>query len=573
MPPATAADWGINMSVEKYIKDNVGSLIVADKVYIAPNIPEKKLNAAVSSMAPDIDPDYVIAVVDTSLLSGAKDGCLFTGDAIYFHSLGLSAYKVFFTNIQKVEYIYTEVVNEKGKIEKTEKVVIQYKGGQLKDITNFIPLIKKKKLAEMINGIILEVGESGEFVTNSQATPLSMMDENIKMDYIKIMCNFSYSDTQVIGSKEYSEIISLIVRINLNAPSRLLIRNYMMDGENHEENVIIIKRLEQCVEESSFELIKKSLMKDILYLHRVRNRDLSWKDNTFIVKLQETLRVSTEQIEYIVDAIKSDEEILEKRKSDTEIKKSMKEIAAKATAVGVPLAAIYLSGSVLGVSAAGLTSGLAALGMGGILGFSSMFTGIGVAVLIGVGTYKGVKKITGISDLENNKQRELMIQAIIKASQKSMNYLIEDINEITQQLRKELEKGLQNELVIQKISGLLARLCNGAQVTSDRIQYAQKESIISKLPKNLDKVRLFELTTQPTKEKYRRTVLACYTIENVVDDDGKTKELYVLNDQIGLGELEQLHLTFEAIGYFSIKDAAVASAKGFVKNVANTIKG
>ena len=46
------------------------------------------------------------------------------------------------------------------------------------------------------------------------------------------------------------------------------------------------------------------------------------------------------------------------------------------TAVGVPIAAVVYSGSVVGLSAAGITSGLAALGLG--LG---MVPGIGVAIL------------------------------------------------------------------------------------------------------------------------------------------------------------------------------------------------
>ena len=78
-------------------------------------------------------------------------------------------------------------------------------------------------------------------------------------------------------------------------------------------------------------------------------------------------------------------DILNKRKNDSQIAKSFKDIAAKAGAVGVPLAAIYFSGSVVGFSAAGITSGLATMGLGGLLGFSGMVTGIGTVVLIGVG--------------------------------------------------------------------------------------------------------------------------------------------------------------------------------------------
>ena len=120
-------------------------------------------------------------------------------------------------------------------------------------------------------------------------------------------------------------------------------------------------------------------------------------------------------------------------------------MVAKAGAVGVPIAAVYFSGSVVGLSAAGITSGLATLGMGGVLGFSSMVTGIGAAVLIGVVAYNGIKKVTGAKDLENNKQRELMIQTVIKNLQKTINYLIEDVNYISSELMQAIENQIADE--------------------------------------------------------------------------------------------------------------------------------
>ena len=91
---------------------------------------------------------------------------------------------------------------------------------------------------------------------------------------------------------------------------------------------------------------------------------------------------------------------------------------------------MYFTGTA-GVSAAGITSGLAALGLKGFLGLSPM--------MAGVGTYSGLKKLTGISELENNKTREVMLLEIIKNSQASINILIEDINEITVRLTDAVE--------------------------------------------------------------------------------------------------------------------------------------
>lgn len=74
--------------------------------------------------------------------------------------------------------------------------------------------------------------------------------------------------------------------------------------------------------------------------------------------------------------------------------------AAGLAAVGVPLAAVYVSGSVIGLKAAGITAGLAALGLG--LG---MATGLGVVALLGAGAYFGVRALLGSAARSNERLR------------------------------------------------------------------------------------------------------------------------------------------------------------------------
>lgn len=358
---------------------------------------------------------------------------------------------------------------------------------------------------------------------------------------------------------------------------RLSLRSYMCDKNSIEDSKSLIEYLSANVPNGCIDIVKKSLMKDIIYIYKLKSDIEQWKNDRFIIELQNELNINDEQIELIISVIKNDENILNERKNDSEIVKSMKDIGAKAGAVGVPLAAVYFSGSVIGMSAAGLTSGLATLGMGGLLGFSSMFTGIGVVALLGVGTYKGIKKVTGLSELENNKQRELMLQAIIKNSQKSLNYLIEDVNEISKQLTEEINKGMEATIKIKKLSKILEMMSNGAKETSSKINYAEEEAIIAKLPKYLDRTRLEELTNEPTKEKLRLFVLSYYiekeiTIENS-DNMQEIKTVLELDDKQELNVLDQLYSALESIGYMNIKDATLASAKGvaksFVKNFLN----
>jgi len=560
------------MSVENYIKMNVVN--VCDKVYVVPEIPEKKLNNAISAIAPNVNPEYVLAIADSTLLGSAKEGIVFTGDSMYLKYKLEEKQEYKFENLIKARFELTKEQKSNGKVEEKKHIYLHLNDERIIELSSNMFAINYENLVDLINGIINEAGEEKEYVATSQMLPLAAMDNEIKDTYIKIICNFAYSDDKIIDSKEYAEIISLIVRIDYNSENRLKIRSYMCDNSEIEETESLIRYLNDNVPEGSLDIIKKSLIKDILYIYKIKNDINSWKKNEFLTSLQAKLKIEDKHIDLIITAIRTDEEILTLRKNDSEIKKSMKDLAAKAGAVGVPLAAIYFSGSIVGMSAAGITSGLATLGMGGILGFSGMVTGIGMVVLLGVGTYKGIKKFTGVGDLENNKQREMMLQAIIKNSQKSLNYLIEDVNEISRLLMEEIKNGLETSKKIEKLSALLSMISKGAKETAEKINYATSESVISHLPKTLDMIRLEELTNEPTKEKLRGYILSCYFEQEVDNEEEEIKNIeLVLNDKLPLNQLEELYSFFEAIGYTNIKDAAIASAKGAAKNLVKNVFG
>jgi len=569
------------MSVENYIKKNVSNL--CDKVYIAPEIAEKKLNNAISSIALGVNPDYVLAIADATVFGSAKEGCVFLGDTVYIRGMMEKTQEYKLKSILSAEYKCTETKKNNGKIEIKKEVLLNFDNDKTTVLTSCLNGIDFEKFTNLINGIIAEAGEEKSFESTSQTIPLALMDEGIRNAYIKIVCNFAYFDDDIIDSQEYAEIISLIVRIDSNAKDRLQIRNYMCDISIEEENDTLLHYLNDNVPEGSFDILRKSLFKDILYIFRIINKSEDWNNNQFIIELQHKLQVEDNQLELIIAAIQNDEDILSQRKNDSQIKESMKELAAKAGAVGVPLAAIYFSGSVIGMGAAGITSGLATIGMGGLLGLSGMVTGLGMVVLIGVGAYKGIRKVTGVSEIENNKQRELMLQAIIKNAQKSLNYLIEDVNEISIQLSKEIRNGEVSTKRTEKLAALLGMMSKGAKATTQKIDHAEIESVISHLPKTLNIAEFEELTKEATKEKLRVFVLSCYIEKEVIiinAEDKQEKEdvnveskktEFVLVDQLSLNTLEQLYSVFENIGYTNVKDIALAktkvAVKGFVKNI------
>ena len=563
------------MSVESIIKQNVNK--VSEKVYIAPDIPEKKLNNAIISITENKeDPDVIIAVIDTTaIMNNAKNGFIFTGNSFYFRNLWEKPIQIKYENIKSAKIKTKLIKNEDGTGKETKTIFIEdYEGNVL--FENTVSLINQEEFVNLINQIITKVkNENGIFSyeNSSQYTPLSDCDSSVKLAYIKLICNFALSDDGIVDSREYSEIYSLLVRNDFNYKERICIRAYITNNMGKNPNEDLISIMKEKVPEGSFDVLTKSIIKDLIYINYKKGNSLdSWGKNEFITALAQQLNVSAEQISFMIQNIQNDEDIIAKRKSNTEIQKSINDLVAKAGAIGVPIAAVYFSGSVVGLSAAGITSGLATLGMGGILGFSSMVTGIGTAIIISFITYNKLKKITGTKDLEENKTRELLIQNAIKNLQKTINYLIEDVNYISSELLQCIENQNKDEEKIIKLKKLLQIFIDASNNSSQRLLTNAKEAIIVKLPAKLNKIKFDELTSEPTKQKLRPFVYEMYikTIENTKEGESQKIEYY-LDDSKETGYYERLYQIFDVIKYFELAATAKAYGNKFRKDALNKL--
>lgn len=549
------------MSVEQIIKDGAKGLCT--QVYIAPSIEEKKLNNAVTAIAPGTDPAVVVAIIDTTLFASGKEGLVFTGDTLYYRGTFAKPLSISYSDIGKAEYKTTEKTDEKGKVTTTKIVTVFDKSDKvLLDIQN--PLFKHDKFSELLDAIIAEGGEEGDYQTSLQSQQLAEMDVEVKMAYIKAVCNYLHHGMESIDNKEYAEIISLIVRNNVDNEHRFILRQYLMNKDGLEDNEALVKFLNANVDEGSLKDLKTSLIQDVIRVFRVRESgkegcDYSgWTDDGFIRALQKMLGVTDEQINFFLEKLQNDEDIINKRQTNSDIEKSLKNLATKAGAVGIPLAALYFSGSLWVY--------------GGSL---FLFGGLGpLAIAAGLGFlgYQGLKKLTGMSEIENNSQREIMLQGIIRNSQKSLNFLIEDVNYIAKVLSDELTKGQTAAVMIEKLKRQLIMLSQGASTMSGRVSLAEKEAVIAKLPPKLDMRRFEELTSKPTMQKYRPVVLAGFVATQTKVSDGTTKTEQRLNYDLTLNQLEEIHGVLDNIGYYSMSSAGLASAKGLVKDLFNKAK-
>ena len=172
-------------------------------------------------------------------------------------------------------------------------------------------------------------------------------------------------------------------KIRLSADSREVIRRSLAAGEAQPLELIdLAKEVVSKVQADERDVVAFSIVKDMTWISRTDGIVLP-SARASIRAVAEAFGKDAEQIMKLADKIIEHEEAMIKGDmTASELEKGMKDIVAVAAATSVPVTALFFSGSVVGLSAAGITSGLAALGLGGVLGLSAMVTGIGAVVVL-----------------------------------------------------------------------------------------------------------------------------------------------------------------------------------------------
>jgi uncharacterized tellurite resistance protein B-like protein len=217
--------------------------------------------------------------------------------------------------------------------------------------------------------------------------PLEEYSENEQIAYLSILSHVCYVDKE-FGDKEKRQLDVLLTQIKISDVGKAKIYSSVFNLQ-HEDKLANFEAIQNL---SNTEL-KFTLISD-LCLFALADSKFTEEEYQYILGIGEVLGITQEQ----VDAIKSIQENLDKIKdipSNSErFKQVLKDSASSLAGVGVPIGAIAASGSVFGLSAAGITSGLATLGA--LVGGGMLAGTVIVVPAIALGTAYGVKKLFDI---------------------------------------------------------------------------------------------------------------------------------------------------------------------------------
>ena len=327
------------------------------------------------------------------------------------------------------------------------------------------------KAAKRVPRVVRRV--AGRDEADSETPPEEVIVEGLSDEamesYLSVLVWLVHTGDKQIDEREMCEIQLLMTQRQCSADVRKAVRGHL-------ENPHILdvrKQIDQMLKHGPAAgnhaqlALKCALMKDAIRVCRATSKGPA-REQPAIRQLAEMLNLDDEKVRVIEDVCEQDEKILSGKLSDSQIAATAKELAARAASVGVPVAAVYLSGSVAGLGAAGIASGLAALGMGGVLGLSAMVTGIGVAIIVGGAAYKGVRWVLGGSARDRASLRELMLQEVLRIHQGAIISLGEDMAHFgariaalsgeTERNRAAIHKLFREVTLLTRSAGALTRL-------------------------------------------------------------------------------------------------------------------
>jgi len=214
--------------------------------------------------------------------------------------------------------------------------------------------------------------------------PLEEYSENEQIAYLSILSAVCYVDKE-FGDKEKRQLDVLLAQLKISDVGKAKIYASVFNLQHEDKQAYL-----EAIQSLSNTELKYTLISDLCLFSLVDSKFTN-EEYQYILGIGEVFGVTKEQ----VDAIKSIQENLDKIKdipSNSErFKQVIKDSAANLVGVGVPIGAIAASGSVFGLGAAGITSGLATLGA--LVGGGMLAGAVIVVPAIALGAAYGVKKL------------------------------------------------------------------------------------------------------------------------------------------------------------------------------------
>ena len=423
----------------------------------------------VRTFAPEADSKEIIFTANAAAFADAK---LKTGMAAslstFYYSNETAAPRSFRWN--EIARVTFQGKNRFQSYSPGDEVRVQLRTGQthiLSDCMNGFDCVRVQAfLSEMANY------EPPQELENGQRYRLSL-DEfppDVQLSYMKILYNYAYVIDGKVEQEEMSALQSIGVRIGLPPQVRNQLRDYLFHIDRREKTGALLLRCKRQLSYGSYEILRYSLMQDALYIMEVRPGESVWYKDPFLNGLQNVLKISDEEVGNMLAAIRLHMETQKHGADLQKLKKDIDRLCKYAGELGMPVETLFCSGSVYNVD-----------------------------------TYRGLfKRRKQGRSIE--KQRALMLQAVIRNAQETTNHLVEDLNDITLKLMEAIQSGNQRDEQIRILVERMNLFQSQMRTRAQKSGTIRAELLYNALRNRLESEQLHTLSASQ-----RELVLQCYS--------------------------------------------------------------
>jgi hypothetical protein len=221
-------------------------------------------------------------------------------------------------------------------------------------------------------------------MTDQPSHPLLAYPEEARIAYVSLLGQLCYVDRQ-FDEHERKLLDEQMEQLQISDEGKARVYAAVYDLKDSHRDALIAGIHALGNSDLRFTLIAD------LFLMALANDYISVEEQAYVFALGRKLGIEDEQINAIKQVQFNLWQIRNTPSDSDSFNNLIKECASNLAGVGVPIAAVAASGSVFGLSAAGITSGLAALGA--LVGGGMLIGTVLVVPAIAAGSIWGVKAL------------------------------------------------------------------------------------------------------------------------------------------------------------------------------------
>ncbi|WP_090446207.1 hypothetical protein [Natronincola peptidivorans] len=266
---------------------------------------------------------------------------------------------------------------------------------------------------------------------------ISAMSVETKLRYFNILAIMAAIDEE-INQLEMMELYRMAARFKLLHKERLTMLEDI--GKNHDEIMGLCEGLLEDLNDQERNIVRFSLMKDLIIIMKADYYEAP-EEKKLLHTIKVFFKITEEQMDFFFEEYQQDRSFSEEEVIELYDGNKRKERILTATAIGIPIAAIYVIEGVKKNKSSFIQT------------FTKRLSNMDYLKAIGLGmiSYEIVKGLLKHKDNNESRLKQHLMKDSRKLQERAIRYLILDIANLQQKLQEENQEGLEAKYLKEKI--------------------------------------------------------------------------------------------------------------------------